>query len=50
MPLEGQQSIVTIHTAAVIDHADERDSSTTNHCIDVAGAGVDAVFDQLLHY
>jgi hypothetical protein len=48
--LQRQQRVVTIHTIAVIDHPDERDSSATNHCVDFTGAGVDAVFNQLLYH
>jgi hypothetical protein len=50
MSFERQQRVITIHTAAVIDHSDELDSSATNHCIDFTRSGVDAVFNQLLHY
>ena len=45
MSLERQQCVITINTAAIIDHSDERDSSATNHDVDSAGAGVDAVFN-----
>src|SRR6185437_4242995 len=49
MSLQRQQRVITIHTAAVVDHSDERDSTSTNHSIDFTGPGIDAVFDQLLH-
>jgi hypothetical protein len=50
MSLQRQQRVIAIHTAAVIDYSNQRDSSATNEDVDLAGTGVDAVFNQLLHH
>src|SRR5437773_11623651 len=50
MPLERKQRVIPIHAAAVIDHANQRNSSATNHHVDFARAGVNAVFDQFLYH
>jgi len=49
VPFEREQGIIAIHTRAVIDHAHERNATAPNQDVDFARAGVDAVFDQLLH-
>src|SRR5438876_154994 len=50
MPLQRQQRIIAIHSTAVIDYANQRDSPATNDDVNLAGAGVDAVFDQFFHH
>src|SRR6266567_4969726 len=50
MPLQRKQCVIAIHAAAVIDHANQRNSSATNHDVDFTGGGVNAVFDQFLHH
>src|SRR4029450_2607933 len=48
MSLERKQRVIAIHTAAVIDHANQRNSTATNSDTDAACAGVETVFNQLL--
>jgi hypothetical protein len=50
MPLQRKQRIVAVHAAAVVDHANQRNSAATDHDIDFTSACVDAVFDQFFHY
>jgi hypothetical protein len=45
MSLERKQRIIAVHAAAVIDHANQRNSTATNSDIDVASAGVETVFN-----
>src|SRR6478736_4428144 len=49
MSLERKQGIIAVHTAAVIDHANKRNSTATNSDIDVARAGIETVFNQFLY-
>jgi len=49
MPLQRKQCVIAVHAAAVIDHANQRNSTATNDDIDVAGAGVETVLNQFLH-
>src|SRR4029077_1253219 len=49
MSLERKQRIIAIHAAAVIDHANQRNSTAPNNDIDVASAGVETVFNQFLY-
>src|SRR6476469_3798290 len=49
MSLERKQGVIAVHTAAVIDHANKRNSTTTNSDIDVASAGIETVFNQFLY-
>src|SRR6266496_3462868 len=46
VPLERKQRIVAVHSAAVVDHANQRNSSATNDDVNFLRAGVNAVFDQ----
>src|SRR5215218_808985 len=49
MSLQGQERVVTVHPATVINHPDERHPAASDDHLDLARAGVDAVFHQLLH-
>src|SRR4029077_20188887 len=49
MSLERKQRIIAVHAAAVVDHANQRNSTTTNSDSDVASTGVETVFNQLLY-
>src|SRR5438874_10844910 len=49
MPLQRKQRVIAIHAAAVIDHANQRNTAATNNDIDLASAGVETVFNQFLY-
>ena len=49
MSLQRKQRVIAVHAAAVIDHANQRNSTATNSDIDVASAGVETVFNQFLY-
>ena len=49
VPLEGKQRIVAIHSGAVIDDTNERNTAAPDADLDLARAGVDAVLDQFFH-
>ena len=48
MPLDRQQQIVRRHAAAVVGDADQRQPARRGDDLDLAGAGVERVLDQLL--
>src|SRR5713226_6224579 len=50
MTLEREKRVIAIHPAAVVDHADERDSTALDQDLDLARTGVDAVFDEFFHH
>ena len=47
--LEGQQGVVAEHAAAIVDDADEAAAAGFHFHADVGGAGVEGVFEELLH-
>src|SRR5262249_16801014 len=47
---EGQQQVVRLDTAAVIDDAQEVDAALPDLDVEARGAGVDAVLEQLLQH
>ena len=49
MPLEAKQRVIAIHPASVINHPNQGNSTATNSDIDIAGAGVETVFNQLFY-
>ena len=49
MAFDRKQQIRLIHAAAVIDDADESSSAVLDGDVDLFGAGVERVFDELLH-
>ena len=49
MPLQRKQRVIAAHAEAVIDHANQRNSTATNDDIDVASACVETVFNQFLY-
>ena len=50
VPLHGERQIGGAHAAAVVGDADEREAAGRRHHLDVAGAGVERVLDQLLDH
>src|SRR6266849_8150784 len=50
MTLERKERVIAIHAAAVIDHADERNSTASNQDVNLTRAGVDAIFDEFFHH
>ncbi len=50
MTLERKERVIAIHSAAVVDHPDERNSTAANQDIDLARARVDAVLDEFFHH
>jgi len=50
MTLERQERVITIHATPIVDHTNERNSTAPNHNVDLARAGIDAVFNQFLHH
>jgi len=50
MAFEGEQRVVTRQAAAVVFHAQERPPALPKLHLDPRGAGVEGVFDQLLHH
>jgi hypothetical protein len=50
MTLEGEERVIAIHPAAVVDYADERNSPASDQDLDLARTGVDAVFDEFFHH
>jgi len=48
--LEGEQRVVARQAAAVVLHAQERPPTVAKFHLDPRGAGVEGVFDQLLHH
>jgi hypothetical protein len=50
MTLERQQRVISIHAASIINHANERNSPAANQNLDLARAGIDAVFNQFLRH
>ena len=47
--LETHEGVVAIHPAAVVGDSDESDPAALHPHLDVRGAGVEAVLDELLH-
>src|SRR6185312_2569795 len=50
MTLEREQRVVAAHAVAVIDDADELPAAGFNFHANACGAGVESVFQQLLHH
>ncbi len=50
MPLDGERQIGGTHAAAVVGDADQREPAGRRHHLDVGGAGIERVLDQLLHH
>src|SRR6266571_4437511 len=50
MTLERKERVIAIHSAAVVDHPDERNSTAANQDVDLTRAGVNAVLDQFFHH
>ena len=50
MALEREKRVVTIHTAPVVNHTNERNSPAPNQNLYLARASIDAVFNQFLHH
>src|SRR6266478_1393097 len=50
MPLQRKQRIVAVHSTAVVDDANQRNSAATSDDVDFPCTGVDAVFDQFLYH
>ena len=48
MSLKRKQRVIAAHAAAIIDHANQRNSPATNSDSDVASTGVETVFNQFL--
>jgi hypothetical protein len=49
MSFQRKQRIIAVHAAAVIDHANQRNSTAKNNDIDIAGACVETVLNQFLY-
>ena len=49
MAFDRKQQIRFIHAASVVDDADETSSAVLDGDVDPFGAGVERVFDELLH-
>ena len=47
--IDGEREIAWSHPAAIVRHADERQSPGRNDDLDVRGSGIDGVFDELFH-
>src|SRR4030095_2788790 len=45
MPLQRKQRVIAVHAAAVIDYANQRNSTATNNDIDLPTTGVETVLD-----
>ncbi len=48
MALNGEDEILLVHAASVVDHADQFAAAILDRHVDALGAGVERVFDQLL--
>jgi hypothetical protein len=49
MALYGERQISVVHAASVVDHADELAAAFFNRDVDTSRAGVERVFNKLLH-
>ena len=49
MARDGQDQVVGVHPAAIIDDADQFTAALFDHHVDPRRAGVDGVFHQFLH-
>ena len=50
MPFKRKKRVITIHAAAIVNDTDHGNSSPTNHDLNLAGVGVDAVLDEFFHH
>src|SRR6266404_4811589 len=50
MSLQRKQRIIAVHSTAVVDYANQRNSAASNDDIDLLRTGVDAVFDQFFDH
>ena len=50
MPLDRQREVGRAHAGAVVGDADQRQAAGRRHHLDVAGAGIERVLDQLLDH
>jgi len=50
MPLHRQRQIGGDHAFAVVGNPDEPPSAAVDEHIDAAGAGIERIFDELLHH
>ena len=50
MPLEAETRVIERHTLAVVDDLDEGAPGILDHELDLGGAGVDGVLQQLLDH
>src|SRR5438045_6239791 len=49
MPLQRKQRVIAAHAKAVLDHANQRNSTATNDAVDVASACVETGYHQFLY-
>jgi hypothetical protein len=47
--LQRKQRVIAVHAAAVIDHANQRNSAAPNDDINLASTGVETVFNQFFY-
>jgi hypothetical protein len=50
MPFEAEQGIVTVHSTAIVDHANGGDAPAANEHFDLVRPGVDGILDQFLDH
>ncbi len=48
--LDGECQIGGIHAAAIVGNADQREPTGCRHHLDVGGAGIERILDQLFHH
>src|SRR5260370_20049210 len=48
--LQRKQRIIPVHSTAVVDYANQRNSAAPNYDVDFVGTGVEAVFNQFFHH